>query len=59
MEQLGTSEISHLVYWNDYKASLRVNKIVASSKYLAPLLWDHISRPYASRHINSLVTSRP
>lgn len=22
MEQLGTSEISHLVYWNDYKASL-------------------------------------
>lgn len=37
---------------------VRVNKTVASLKYLALLLWDHISRPYVSKHINSHVMSR-
>lgn len=48
---------SSLLEWLQSKP-VRVSKIVASLKYLALLLWDHISRPYASRHIISLVTSR-
>lgn len=46
-----------LLEWLQSKP-VRFNKIVASLKYLAPLLRDHLSRPYASRHINSLVMNR-